>query len=250
MLTSYYYYLDYNLYISYFIFFQEFYKSGINCKPVLVSVCKLETRMRRLLDIVNQSEEVLDIEDLPPEVRLTINKIASRNIQMFNISSLPQLTIEHFGSFRRSTEFEAYSCRSRKKFKAKVFLFDQYLVCVEIRKRRLAYKNHYNWSSIELKLNSSKSVSLLLKAASGAGSSGASGSPTTNGSGKSSRDNSIKEEYEFSSPEAISVTQWLRSARKIFENARIEESQRGKFSLPMDLVLGAVFAIWFIWQYL
>lgn len=103
-----------------------------------------------------------------------------------------------------------------------------------------------------MKLNSSKSVSLLLKAASGAGSSGASGSPTTNGSGsgKSSRDNSIKEEYEFSSPEAISVTQWLRSARKIFENARIEESQRGKFSLPMDLVLGAVFAIWFIWQYL
>lgn len=80
MLTSYYFYLDYNLYISYFIFFQEFYKSGINCKPVLVSVCKLETRMRRLLDIVNQSEEVLDIEDLPPEVRQTNCTIYSRDI--------------------------------------------------------------------------------------------------------------------------------------------------------------------------
>ncbi|XP_075166753.1 uncharacterized protein LOC142238907 isoform X1 [Haematobia irritans] len=216
-------------------FISEFYKSGINCKPVLVSVCKLETRMRRLLEVVNQSEEVLNIDELPPE-----------------------LTINHFGAFRRSTEFEAYSCRSRKKFKAKVFLFDQCLVCVEIRKRRLAYRNHYSWSSIELKLNSSKSVSLLVKAASGAGSNGRS-SPVINGgssvdctggSGKKSRDNSIKEEYEFSSPEAISLTQWIRSARKIFENARIEESQRGKFSLPMDLVLGAVFAIWFIWQYL
>ncbi|XP_061386368.1 rho guanine nucleotide exchange factor 25-like [Musca vetustissima] len=196
----------YPLLLSQFI--SEFYKSGINCKPVLVSVCKLETRMRRLLEVVNQSEEVLNIEELPSE-----------------------LTIGHFGAFRRSTEFEAYSCRSRKKFKAKVFLFDQFLLCVEIRKRRLAYRNHYSWGSIELKLNSSKSVSLLMKSTHGAGSNG----------GK---------EYEFSAPEAISVTQWLRCARKIFENARIEESQRGKFSLPMDLVLGAVFAIWLIWHYL
>ncbi|XP_073846458.1 uncharacterized protein isoform X1 [Musca autumnalis] len=219
----------YPLLLSQFI--SEFYKSGINCKPVLVSVCKLETRMRRLLEVVNQSEEVLNIEELPSE-----------------------LTIGHFGAFRRSTEFEAYSCRSRKKFKAKVFLFDQYLLCVEIRKRRLAYRNHYSWGSIELKLNSSKSVSLLMKSAHGAGSNGGSPTPTAaangGGSGKSSRDNSIKEEYEFSAPEAISVTQWLRCARKIFENARIEESQRGKFSLPMDLVLGAAFAIWLIWHYL
>ncbi|XP_058984435.1 pleckstrin homology domain-containing family G member 4B isoform X2 [Musca domestica] len=215
----------YPLLLSQFI--SEFYKSGINCKPVLVSVCKLETRLRRLLEVVNQSEEVLSIEELPTE-----------------------FTIDHFGAFRRSTEFEAYSCRSRKKFKAKVFLFDQYLVCVEIRKRRLAYRNHYSWGSIELKLNSSKSVSLLMKSTHGAGSSNHSLSSAGSGSGKSSRDNSIKEEYEFSAPEAISVTQWLRCARKIFENARIEESQRGKFSLPMDLVLGAVFAIWLIWHYL
>ncbi|XP_059226539.1 kalirin isoform X2 [Stomoxys calcitrans] len=212
-------------------FISEFYKSGINCKPVLVSVCKLETRLRRLLEVVNQSEEVFNIDELPAE-----------------------LTPHLFGAFRRSTEFEAYSCRSRKKFKAKVFLFDQFLVCVEIRKRRLAYRNHYSWRSIELKLNSSKSVSLLLKAASGAGSidrsSPLSSTSSSGGSGKNSRDNSIKEEYEFAAPEAISVTQWIRSARKIFENARIEESQRGKFSLPMDLVLAAVFAIWFIWQYL
>lgn len=89
-----------------------------------------------------------------------------------------------------------------------------------------------------------------MKSTHGAGSSNHSLSSAGSGSGKSSRDNSIKEEYEFSAPEAISVTQWLRCARKIFENARIEESQRGKFSLPMDLVLGAVFAIWLIWHYL
>lgn len=103
-----------------------------------------------------------------------------------------------------------------------------------MRKRRLAYKNYYAWHTIELKLNNSKSVSLLTK-----------GSATGPGS-----HNSIKEEYEFSSPEAISINQWLRCARRIIEQSRIEASQRGKLVLPMDLVLGIVFAIWFIWQYL
>lgn len=49
--------------------FKEFYKNAINCKPVLAALCKLETRMRRLLEVVNQSEEILSIEDLEPEVR-------------------------------------------------------------------------------------------------------------------------------------------------------------------------------------
>jgi len=44
--------------------FQEFYKSGISCKPVLTAVCKLETRMRRALDVVNQAEEIPNIEEL------------------------------------------------------------------------------------------------------------------------------------------------------------------------------------------
>lgn len=108
------------------------------------------------------------------------------------------------------------------------------MLCTEVRKRRLAFKNSYTWDTIELKLNTSKSITLLTKAA------------TTTGN----RNSSIKEEYEFSSPEAISINQWLRCARRIIEQTRIEQSQKGKFVLPMDLVLGVVFAIWFIWHYL
>ena len=138
------------------------------------------------------------------------------------------------GSFRRSTEFDAYNHRSRKKFRAKVFLFDQCLLCTEVRKRRLAFKHSYTWDTIELKLNTSKSITLLTKA-----------NATTANS-----HSSVKEEYEFSSPEAISINQWLRCARRIIEQTRIEESQKGKFVLPMDLVLGVVFAVWLIWHYL
>ncbi|KAI8125043.1 Pleckstrin like proteiny domain-containing family G member 4B [Lucilia cuprina] len=192
----------------------EFYKSGINCKPVLASLCKLETRMRRLLEVVNQSEEIHCIEEIPPELHL-----------------------EQLGSFRRSTEFDAYNHRSRKKFHSKVFLFDQCLLCTEVRKRRLAFKHSYTWDTIELKLNTSKNITLLTKAASLSGSS-------------TNTHSSVKEEYEFSSPEAISINQWLRCARRIIEHSRIEESQKGKLVLPMDLVLGVAFAIWFIWHYL
>ncbi|XP_065367313.1 kalirin isoform X2 [Calliphora vicina] len=194
----------------------EFYKSGINCKPVLASLCKLETRMRRLLEVVNQSEEIFSIEEIPTE-----------------------LNIELLGSFRRSTEFDAYNHRSRKKFHCKVFLFDQCLLCTEVRKRRLAFKHYYTWDLIELKLNTSKSITLLSKAASSSSSGSASNSHS-----------SIKEEYEFSSPESISINQWLRCARRIIEHSRIEESQKGKLVLPMDLILGVVFAVWYIWHYL
>lgn len=121
-----------------------------------------------------------------------------------------------------------------------MFLFDQCLLCTEVRKRRLAYRNYYTWDAIELKLNTSKSVSLLTKAT-------ASSSPS--GSVANSH-SSVKEEYEFSSPEAILINQWIRCARRIIEHSRIEESQRGKFVLPMDLVLGVVFAVWFIWHFL
>ncbi|XP_046810717.1 pleckstrin homology domain-containing family G member 3 [Lucilia cuprina] len=192
----------------------EFYKSGINCKPVLASLCKLETRMRRLLEVVNQSEEIHCIEEIPPELHL-----------------------DQLGSFRRSTEFDAYNHRSRKKFHSKVFLFDQCLLCTEVRKRRLAFKHSYTWDTIELKLNTSKNITLLTKAASLSGSS-------------TNTHSSAKEEYEFSSPEAISINQWMRCARRIIEHSRIEESQKGKLVLPMDLVLGVAFAIWFIWHYL
>ena len=191
--------------------------------------------MRRLLEVVNQAEEILSIDELAPEVNEYFkNKKEERKFTLnFSYFSL-QLIIENLGSFRRSTEFDAYNHRSRKKFRSKVFLFDQCLVCTEVRKRRLAFKHSYTWDTIELKLNTSKSITLLTKAAS-----------TTAHS-----HSSVKEEYELSSPEAISINQWLRCARRIIEQTRIEESQKGKFVLPMDLVLGVVFAIWFIWHYL
>ncbi|XP_011184265.2 pleckstrin homology domain-containing family G member 4B isoform X2 [Zeugodacus cucurbitae] len=189
-------------------FISEFYKSGISCKPVLVSVCKLETRMRRLLDVVNQAEDVPAIDELT------------------------ELNLTEQGYFRRATEFDAYHHRSRKKYAAKVFLFDRCLICTEVRKRRLAYRHHYEWSTLELQLNGSKSITVLQRS---------SGAVTADGA---------KEEYEFTAPEACAVTQWLRCARKIIEIDRVESSMRGKFVLPMDLVLGVGAAIWLIWNYL
>ncbi|XP_036346178.1 kalirin-like, partial [Rhagoletis pomonella] len=190
-------------------FISEFYKSGISCKPVLASVCKLETRMRRLLEVVNQAEEVAAIDELA------------------------ELNLPAQGYFRRATEFEAYHHRSRKKYTAKVFLFDRCLICTEARKRRLAYRHHYAWPTLELQLNGSKSITVLLR-----------------GSGAASAAGGAKEEYEFTAQEASAVTQWIRCARKIIEIERVEAAMRGKFSLPMDLVLGVGIAIWLIWNYL
>ncbi|XP_004517388.1 rho guanine nucleotide exchange factor 25 isoform X2 [Ceratitis capitata] len=185
-------------------FISEFYKSGISCKPVLTSVCKLETRMRRLLDVVNQAE------DVP-----TIDEIA-------------ELNLAAQGYFRRATDFEAYHHRSRKKYAAKVFLFDRCLICTEVRKRRLAYRHRYEWSTLELQLNGSKSITIALR----------------------KHDAAPKLEYELTAQEASTVTQWLRCARKIIEIERVEAAMRGKFMLPMDLVLMVGAAIWLIWNYL
>ncbi|XP_054740092.1 rho guanine nucleotide exchange factor 25 isoform X1 [Anastrepha obliqua] len=189
-------------------FISEFYKSGISCKPVLASVCKLETRLRRLLEVVNQAEEVPAIDELG------------------------ELNLPAQGYFRRATEFEAYHHRSRKKYTAKVFLFDRCLICTEVRKRRLAYRHHYDWSTLELQLNGSKSITVLLR---------------SSGIASATR---VKEEYEFTASEACAVTQWIRCARKIIEIDRVEAAMRGKFTLPMDLVLGVGTAIWLIWNYL
>ncbi|XP_067626834.1 rho guanine nucleotide exchange factor 25 isoform X2 [Eurosta solidaginis] len=188
-------------------FISEFYKSGISCKPVLVSVCKLETRMRRLLEVVNQAEDVPAIEDLA------------------------ELKLLEQGYFRRATDFEAYHHRSRKRYTAKVFLFDRCLICAELRKKRLTYRHHYDWPTIELQLNGSKSVKVLLRP-----------------SDSKEAVKASKEEYDFTAQEANTVTQWLRCARKILEVERVESAMRGKFSLPMDLLLAVVAIIWYFWN--
>ncbi|XP_016999450.2 rho guanine nucleotide exchange factor 25 isoform X1 [Drosophila takahashii] len=201
-------------------FISEFYKSGISCKPVLTAVCKLETRMRRALDVVNQAEEIPNIEELN------------------------ELDLLQLGNFRRSTEFDAQHFPTRKKYRSKVFLFDRSLVCTEVRKKRLAYRQHYNWEHVELQRpldsassNANKIINLLVKQQEGGAGSGSSGS-------------SKKEEYSFVATEAAVVKQWLQATHKIIEIARNEHARRNTFSLPMDLVLGVVLAIWLIWQYL
>lgn len=69
-------------------------------------------------------------------------------------------------------------------------------------------------------------------------------------SGGLAKGGGAKVEYEFTASEACAVTQWLRCARKIIEIDRVESAMRGKFVLPMDLVLGVGAAIWLIWNYL
>ncbi|XP_034650798.1 triple functional domain protein isoform X1 [Drosophila subobscura] len=204
-------------------FISEFYKSGISCKPVLSSVCKLETRMRRALDVVNQAEEIP------------------------NIDELHELDLLQLGNFRRATEFDAQHFPTRKKYRAKIFLFDRCLVCTEVRKKRLAYRQHYHWEHVELQRplegsasNANKIINLLVKQQDkDKPASGSSGS----GSGK-------REEFSFVAAEASVVKQWLHATHKIIEIARNEHAQRNTFSLPMDLVLGVGLAIWLIWQYL
>ncbi|XP_030383826.1 triple functional domain protein isoform X2 [Scaptodrosophila lebanonensis] len=193
-------------------FISEFYKSGISCKPVLSAVCKLETRLRRQLDVVNQAEEIP------------------------NIDELNEFDLLQQGHFRRATEFEAQHFPTRKKYRAKVFLFDRCLVCTEVRKRRLAYRQHYNWEHVELQRplelatsNATKTITLLVK--------------LDKGGGK-------REEYSFVAAEASVVKQWLQATHKIIEIARYEYARRDTFSLPMDLVLGVGLSIWLIWQYL
>ncbi|KAH8400910.1 hypothetical protein KR009_001740 [Drosophila setifemur] len=203
-------------------FISEFYKSGISCKPVLSAVCKLETRMRRALDVVNQAEEIPNIEELN------------------------ELDLQQLGNFRRSTEFDAQHFPTRKKYRAKIFLFDRCLVCTEVRKKRLAYRQHYHWEHVELQRplelatsNANKIINLLVKQQeNGSG----------NGSGSSS--SAKREEYAFVASEASVVKQWLQATHKIIEIARSEHARRNTFSLPMDLVLGVILAIWLIWQYL
>jgi len=156
---------------------------------------------------------------------------------------LPQLDLLQLGNFRRSTEFDAQHFPTRKKYRSKVFLFDRSLVCTEVRKKRLAYRQHYNWEHVELQRpldssssNANKIINLLVKNQEGGSGSGSSGSK--------------REEYSFVATEAAVVKQWLQATHKIIEIARNEHARRNTFSLPMDLVLGVVIAIWLIWQYL
>ncbi|EDW79715.1 uncharacterized protein Dwil_GK17871 [Drosophila willistoni] len=210
-------------------FISEFYKSGISCKPVLTAVCKLETRMRRALDVVNQAEEIP------------------------NIDELNEFDLLQQGNFRRSTEFDAQHFPTKKKYRSKVFLFDRCLVCAEVRKKRLTYRHHYNWEHVELQRpldaptsNANKIINLLIKQSHlqqlEKDKSNGGGSVITLPGGK-------REEYSFVASESSVVKQWLQATHKIIEIARHEHAQRNTFSLPMHLVLGVFLAIWLIWQY-
>lgn len=148
-----------------------------------------------------------------------------------------QLDLQQQGYFRRSTEFDAQHFPTKKKYRAKVFLFDRCLVCTEVRKKRLAYRQHYSWEHVELQrplelatANANKIINLIVK--------------------QPDKDKAKREEYCFVASEASVVKQWLHATHKIIEIARHEQSQRDTFSLPMDLVLGVVLAIWLIWHYL
>jgi len=162
------------------------------------------------------------------------------NWPLILVFHLPQLDVLQLGNFRRATEFDAQHFPTRKKYRSKVFLFDRCLVCTEVRKKRLAYRQHYNWEHVELQRpldsvssNANKIINLLVKQEEG-------------GSSVASK----REEYSFMAAEASVVKQWLQATHKIIEIARNEHARRNTFSLPMDLVLGVVLAIWLIWQYL
>lgn len=129
------------------------------------------------------------------------------------------------GQFKRSSEFEAYHHRSRKKYKAKVFLFENCLLCAEIRKKHLTYRQHYLWSNIVLERLHSRSIKILLHGPKGA-----------------------KDEYEFSAAEAITVSRWLNTARRIVEKAKMDAQIVGKYSMPMYQVLIVILSMWLIWH--
>lgn len=148
-----------------------------------------------------------------------------------------QFDLQKQGNFRRSTEFDAQHVPTRKKYRAKIFLFDRCLVCTEVRKRRLAYRQHYNWEHVELQrplelatTNANKIINLIVK--------------------QSDKDKTKREEFSFVATESSVVKQWLLVTQKIIEVARQNQAQRDTFSLPMDLVLGVVLSIWLIWHYL
>lgn len=182
-------------------FISEFYKSDINCKPVLMSCCKLETRMRNHLGIVNQSEEIKTIEELD------------------------ELNLFQQGYFQMSSEFDAYNHKSRKKYHCKVFLFDKCLLCTEVKKKRLAYRCHFSWDSIDVTVNGSKSIVLTHKIQN-------------------------RPEYEFFATEAHTVKQWMRCINKITESEKQKLSSDGKYTLPMELVLFIGFLLYVMFRLL
>lgn len=188
--------------------------------------------MRRHLDVVNQAEQIHSIDELN-DVRDGI----SYSVFQFYIDLSPQFDLQKQGNFRRSTEFDAQHFPTRRKYRAKVFLFDRCLVCTEVRKRRLAYRQHYNWEAVELQRplelatsNANKIINLVVK--------------------QSDKDKTKREEYSFVAGESSVVKQWLQLSHRIIEIARQNQAQRDTFSLPMDLVLGVLLSIWLIWHYL
>ncbi|XP_055859035.1 triple functional domain protein isoform X1 [Episyrphus balteatus] len=179
----------------------DFYKNGINCKPVLMSCCKLETRMRNHLAVVNQSEEIKSIEELD------------------------ELNILQQGYFRKSNEFDAYNHKSRKKYRCKVFLFDKCLLCTEVKKKRLAYRCHFSWDSIEVTVNNSKSIVVTHRIKN-------------------------RPEYEFYAAEAYVIKQWMRCIGRISVSTRERLAIEGNVTIPMEVVLIIGIIIWIMFRLL
>ncbi|XP_055918159.1 pleckstrin homology domain-containing family G member 3-like [Eupeodes corollae] len=177
----------------------DFFKNGINCKPVLKSCCKLDTRMRNHLAVVNQSEEIKSIEELD------------------------ELNILEQGYFLKSSEFDAYNHKSRKKFRCKVYLFEKCLLCTEVKKKRLAYRCHFAWDSIEVSANSSKSLLVTHKVHN-------------------------RPEFEFAAAEAYVIKQWMRCILKITEATKERLESETKLTLPMEVVLFVVFMMWIMFR--
>ncbi|XP_055859036.1 pleckstrin homology domain-containing family G member 4B isoform X2 [Episyrphus balteatus] len=141
------------------------------------------------------------------------------------LQQLISLNILQQGYFRKSNEFDAYNHKSRKKYRCKVFLFDKCLLCTEVKKKRLAYRCHFSWDSIEVTVNNSKSIVVTHRIKN-------------------------RPEYEFYAAEAYVIKQWMRCIGRISVSTRERLAIEGNVTIPMEVVLIIGIIIWIMFRLL
>ncbi|XP_017839684.1 kalirin [Drosophila busckii] len=101
-------------------FIQKFFKNrNSEMKPLLDSCCRLEKRVRNLLDTTNESETINDIVDCH------------------------EFNVYYQGKFRKVSEFQVNDHKLKRSYRAKAFIFDKCIIYTEIKGKQLIFHGRY-----------------------------------------------------------------------------------------------------------
>uniref|UniRef100_A0A2M4ANF3 Putative guanine nucleotide exchange factor for rho and rac gtpase n=2 Tax=Anopheles triannulatus TaxID=58253 RepID=A0A2M4ANF3_9DIPT len=147
-------------------------------------LCKAEKRLERFIDIVNEAMSINDIQECYEERKCVQSELMNAYALTLNIFSQvahapmvlmlrpytdrnpdkqKPVNLFHQGKFRKMLEVDIYDWDQRRRYPAKMFLFERSVIYTEKGKTHLEYRGRYEYSEIGLYSESRNKVYLFAR---------------------------------------------------------------------------------------